>query len=205
MNVFRMLPVLLLAGILSITTQGQTNKVMHDYLNIPGPIVLDKKSYNLSWSSHPSANFYKQEYIQKGDNPEKFKEMILVDVITGNPDSHRDAIKEVVAAKIAGLKKMKESNPAVNYETFDNSKAGEYMIDFLLTANAADGKMSIAERNIYRYKTFTDQSGKTGILLFGVSTRSYGANIPTFFASLKTNKSDLLNHVAQYKIPPVKI
>jgi len=200
-----MLPVLLLAGLLSITTQGQTNKVMHDYLNIPGPIVLDKKSYNLSWSSHPAANFYKQEYIQKGDNPEKFKEMILVDVIISSPDSHRDGIKEVVAAKIAELKKIKESNPAVNYETFDNSKAGEYMIDFLLTANAADGKMSIVERNVYRYKTFTDQSGKTGILLFGISTRNYGENIPAFFSSLKTNKSNLLNQVAQYKIPSVKI
>ena len=68
---------------------------------------------------------------------------------------------------------MKATNPLVNYEMFQ--KNGEYLLDFLLSANAADGKtVDIVERNVYRYKTFTDKSGKKGILLFAVSVRSYG-------------------------------
>jgi hypothetical protein len=173
---------------------------MTDYLNVPGPVVFDKKSYNLSWTSHPSANYYKHEYIMPGDNVDKFKAMILIDVLTGSLK-----LKDIVAAKVAELKKMKETNPVVNYETFDNPKSGEYMLDFLLTANGADGKISIAERNVYRYKTFTDKSGKTGVVLFGVSTRSYGVDVTAFLTSLKTTKKDLVNKVAEYKIPAIQI
>ena len=61
---------------------------------------------------------------------------------------------------------MKQINPVVNYETFE--KDGEYMIDFLYE-NSDDGKsVSIAERNVYRYKTITDKSGQNAVLLFGI-------------------------------------
>ncbi|MEO6637530.1 MAG: hypothetical protein ABIN25_04595, partial [Ginsengibacter sp.] len=86
-----------------------------------------------------------------------------------------------------------------------NPKTGEYLIDFLLSANGADGSMNIVERNVYRYKSFTDKAGKAGVQLFGVSTRSYGADIDKFFAALKANRKDLINKVAQFKLPEIKI
>ena len=178
----------------------QTPKTMKDYLNIPGPISFNNISYNLSWTSHPASNFYKHEYIVKGDNADKFRSMLLIDVITGNTN-----VKEIVAGKVDELKKIKAQNPVVNYQSFDNPKTGEYMIDFLLTANAADGTVSIAEHNIYRYKKFTDKSGKTGVMLFGVSTRSYGNDITAFLNQLKTTKSKLVEQVAQFNIPTITI
>jgi hypothetical protein len=187
--------------IFSSFSYGQAKKAVVDYLSLPGPVAFDSKSYNLSWTSHPSANYYKQEYIVKGDNVAKFNSMLMVELVTGDMQ-----IKEVVAAKLEELKQMKKTNPFVNYESFDNPKTGEYMIDFLLSQNTPDGKdISIAERNVYRYIPFADKAGNKGIILFAISTRSYGDKIQPFLVSLKSKKSDLVNKVAQYKFPELKI
>lgn len=178
---------------------GQTAKPATDYLKLPGPLQFNNASYRLSWSAHPTANYYKQEYITAGDDPERFKTMLLIDVVTGNAE-----VKDFVASKIEELKKLKETNPVVNYETFENK--GEYMIDFLLSQNTPDGKdISIIERNVYRYKSVVDKAGQKAVLLFGVSTRAYGAGVTPFLTNLKGKRSDLTNKVAQYTIPQITI
>lgn len=171
-----------------------------DYLSVPGPLIFDNASFNLTWSSHPTATFYKQEYIVKGDVVERFKKMVLIDVVSANND-----IKEVVGAKLTELKTMKATNPIVNYQVFDNAKIGEYMIDFILSQNAADGSIEILERNVYRYKTVRDKAGNKAILLFGVSTRAYGNEATTFLKNLKAIKTDLVNKVAAFKLPEITI
>jgi hypothetical protein len=194
-----MRPILLIfiASLLT-STFSQAQKAV-DKLNVPGPILIGNKSYAISWTSHPTADFYKQEYIPAGDNADKFNSMVMLDLSLGN-----FMLKDVVGSKIAELKKMKATNPIVNYEMFQ--KNGEYLLDFLLSANTHDGKtIDIIERNIYRYKTFTDKSGKKGVLLFGLSVRSYGKDVDTFLKNLKTGKAVLLNEVAQFNIPPVAI
>lgn len=185
--------------IFSATTYAQKNAT--DYLDIPGPVVFDNKTFYLNWSSHPAADFYKQEYLTKNDTAGKYKTMLMMDVIVGNSN-----IKDIVAEKIAALKKLQESNPQVNYQTFGNATLGEYLLDFVLTASTPDGKqLSIAERNVYRYKTFTSKNGKKGLLLFAVSTRAYGKAIPNFLAALKVNRQQLVNQVAKYTIPEITI
>ncbi|MEO7522636.1 MAG: hypothetical protein ABIT58_01000 [Ferruginibacter sp.] len=159
MKKLKTLSALLAIIIFSTIVHGQPAKKMTDYLHVPGPVIFENKSYNLSWSSHPAAGYYKQEYFQKGVNPDKFNTMLLFEVTTENTD-----IKNIVAVKIDEIKKMRESNPLVNYNTFDNPKSGEYMIDFLLSANGPDGAAIVVERNVYRYKSVTDQSGKKGVL-----------------------------------------
>ena len=192
--------ILLTVFAMSTLSFAQTNKVVPDYLNVPGPIVFDNNSFNLSWSAHPSANFYKQEYIVKGDIEGKYKTMVLIDVITG-----QQSVKSIVAAKVEELKTMKETNPVVNYEVINNPSTGEYLLDFLLTANASDGTINIVERNVYRYKTFATKTGQKGVVLFGISTRGYGAGVDKFFAALKINRKDLINKVAQFKMPEISI
>lgn len=184
----------------TIDAAAQKAKPVTDYLNIPGPVVFNKVAYNLSWSSHPAAYYYKHEYIAKRDIADKYKTMLLFDVITGESN-----LKAVVSAKIEELKKIKESNPIVNYEVFDNQKSGEYMLDFLISENKPDGNINILERNVYRYKSFTDKNGKKGIVLFGVSTRSYGKDADAFLASLKSIKSILVTAVLQFNIPAINI
>lgn len=168
-----------------------------DYLNVPGPIVLNKETFNLAWSSHPSGAYYKQEYIMTGDKIEKFKKMVMVEVLIGDS---RPA--DLVKAKTAELNQMKQTNPIVNYETLQ--KNGEYILDFLVSENSADGKkINILERNVYRYKAITDKNGKKAVMLFAASERAYGNKVDGFLSALKTNKSVLQNAVAAFTLPQI--
>ncbi|UFH57529.1 hypothetical protein [Spirosoma sp. KNUC1025] len=178
---------------------GQPSKPPKDYLGVPGPIRFADNAYQLAWTAHPSATFYKQEYIAAGDKPEQFKTMLLVDVIT-NPVELRD----VVRTKTDELQRLKQQNPLVSYEVFERN--GEYLLDFLLSQNTPDGKrIRIVERNVYRYKTVVTKSGQPAVLLFGVSTRGYDGEVTPFLAALKANRSIMLRQFSQVSLPQIAI
>lgn len=198
MNFKNKITTVLLGLLLTTFSFGQTAKPI-EYLGVAQQISFDKISYNLAWTSHPTDNYYKQEYLAKGDTIEKFKKLILLEIITG-----KTKLKDVVATKIAELKKMKASNPVVNYETFE--KDGEVMLDFLVSQNTPDGKyLSIVERNVYRYKSVVDKNGQKGVLLFGVSERAYGDDIDKFFPNLKAHRFDLINLVGAFDLPEITV
>lgn len=192
--------ILSLVMLLSTASLAQTTNSPVDYLNVPGPISFNNTSYNLSWTSHPSETYYKQEYLVKGDPADRFKTMLLLEVLTGATN-----LKNIADSKVAELKKMKITNPVVTYDLTANSTTGEYFLDFLVSDNDPNGKVNIAERNIYRYTTFTDKAGKKSILLFGISVRSYGNDTGKFLASLKLNRNELLTKVKQFSIPGITI
>ena len=189
----------LLAGLfLTALSFGQTGKPT-EYMGVPGPVTFDKTLYYLTWSSHPSDNYYKQEYLAKGESVDKFKKLILLEMLTGDTK-----LKDIVGAKVAELKRMKAANPVVNYEAFE--KNGEVMLDFLVSANTPDGKsLSIVERNVYRYKSIVHVNGQKAVLLFAVSERAYGNDIDKFLLNLKAHRTDLINLVAAYNIPKAGI
>ena len=198
MNSKKKVITVLLELLLTTFSFGQTTKPT-EYLGVTGQISFDKTSYNLVWTSHPTDNYYKQEYLAKGDTIEKFKKLILLEVLNG-----KTKLRNVVATKITELKKMKASNPVVNYETFD--KDGEIMLDFLVSQNTPDGKyLSIVERNVYRYKSVVDRNGQKCVLLFGVSEKAYGDDIDKFFPNLKAHRFDLINLVGAFEIPEITI
>ncbi len=189
-----------IAGMSFFSAAGQSNRPVTDFMSVPGPIQFNDNSYLLSWSAHPSVDFFKQEYSIRGENLDRYKTMLLLDAVTGKKD-----IKTVLAAKVAELKKMKATNPMVQYEVISNASTGEYMLDFILSANAADGSVAIIERNVYRYSISTTQKGLGIVLLFGVSSRAYGKEATPFLTSLKGNRKDLVNKVAKFKLPLVQI
>lgn len=191
---------LLFLCLIAFTAAQAQNAKPTDALGVPGPISFQKQVYSLAWTSHPTAAYYKQEYLPKGDTVERFKNMLLLEALLGAVTP-----KDAAAAKLAELKRLKEKNSAVQYESFDNPKTGEYMIHFLVTAAASDGSISVAERNVYRYKTFTGGKGKTGLLLFGLSQRAYAGDASGFIADTKKNKAALVNEVAQAALPEVKL
>ncbi len=181
-----------------ISSFGQTTKPT-EYLGVAGPVSFDGNSYNLTWTSHPADNYYKQEYLLKGDTIETFKKLIMLEVITG-----KLKLKEIVALKVAELKKMKASNPIAQYEIFE--KKEEIILDFLISENTPDGKLvSLVERNVYRYKSITDTNGHQGILLFGVSERSYGNDIDQFFPNFKVHRFDTITSVGAFELPEITI
>lgn len=188
----------LIGFLLTTFSLGQT-KEPTEYLGVTKQIKFDKNTFNLAWTSHPADNYYKQEYLAMGDTIEKFKKLVLLEVLTGKIKP-----KDVVAAKVAELKKMKAVNPVVNFETFE--KDGEVMLDFLVSENTPDGKyLSIIERNVYRYKSIADKNGQKCVLLFGVSERAYGDDINKFFSTLKEHRFDLINLVGEFELPEITI
>jgi hypothetical protein len=177
--------------------EGQAAKPT-DYLNVPGPIILNNITFNLAWTSHPSSNYYKQEYITSKDNIEKYTKMISVELLVSDATA-----ADLAKTKMDELKQLKTTNPIINYEIFQ--KNGEIILDFLISQNSAEGKVSIVERNVYRYKAFAGKNGQKGVMLFGASERAYGNGVDAFLLSLKKNKAVLLNAVAAFNLPQISI
>ncbi len=190
---------LLLLAIFLLVNNAKAQTTIKDYLSVPGPITFDTVSYALSWSSHPSDHYYKLEYLPNGADPEKFKQMLMIEFVEGEFGA-----KDAVNLKIAELKELKKTNPVVNYDIME--KKGEYLLDFVVSQNSADGRqVLVLERNVYHYKKVQDASGRRGILLFAVSTRSYGNEIDTYFSYLKAHRNDMINDVARYSLPVIKV
>ncbi|MFI5452269.1 hypothetical protein ACHMWN_08940 [Pedobacter sp. UC225_61] len=139
-----------------------------DYLMVPGPIEFMQKKYNLSYSAHPTAQYFQQEYIVKGELPEKYNEMVMVQLMLGDVK-----IQDAVAAKVKELQIRKENDPIVNFKVTNLPKSGEIVLEF--TLSAGEGAARIAEWNVYRYHTYSQATTKQhGISLFGFSKRFYG-------------------------------
>ena len=173
------------------------NKV-EDYLHLGDKYRFDNKDYKLVWSSHPTSNFYKQEYILPNENVEKYTRMIMIDFLEGDL-TPKDAISNFVN----NLENSKKQNPIINYQMYE--REDEYMLDFIISKNSQDGKeILILERNVYRYFRINTPKRK-GVLLFGVSDRAYTKKeMDNMFSVLKNKKLDLVNKVIQIEVPKIK-
>ena len=120
--------------------------------------------------------------------------------------SSKLSVKDAVAAKITELDKMKQVNPHVSYQTSYDAKSGEQILDFMVTANAADGRtILIAERNVYRYTPFANAKGETGLLLVAMSVRGYGPGSQKFIETNKPGKADLVTKMKGFSIPAINL
>jgi len=170
-----------------------------DYLRVPGPIAFNKFTYNLSWSSHPSANYYKQEYIPAGENPDKYSRMIMIEAVTGSY-----LLKDLVKSKTGELDSRKKTDAVTNYSVIENKATGEYLLDFTLSAPGANNE-TIVEWNAYRYRKTKDKSGKDVVVLFAYSRRAYGSAATGFLTSLKKDRPADIQALAVYQIPVVSL
>ena len=183
----------------SVQGFGQNNKPAVDYLGIPGPIVFQKKSYQLTWASHPDASLYKQEYLVAGDGFPNYKSMITIDFVVA-PAGLDDAVR----TKLKELEQLKKTLD-VNYEVISNAATSEKIIDCLLGQTATDDAKSIYEHDVYRFKAVTAKSGQKGILLYALSNRAYGKDIQPFLTRLKAERKTLVTAVAKAVIPEITI
>ena len=180
---------------------SQGNSGPENYLNSPASITFNGSVYNLVWSSHPSTAYYKQEYLPKGETAERYSSMFMLEVLTSKVN-----VKDVMANKIAELQSMKATNPHVSFQVIQPAVSGEQILDFTLTANAADGKqIAIAERNIYRYVPYKNKNGENGLLLIAISQRGYGSAAANFLEQQKRDKMSLTAKIKDLKIPAISI
>jgi hypothetical protein len=183
---------------LSYACQSAWSDDAVDRLSVPGPINFDGTSYQLTWSSHPSAYYYKQEYLPAGQTSEHFQRMVLLEAIVQGTD-----VSGAVSAQINMLDRRKPTDPTVHFATYKNPKTGEMILDFIVSKESEKEELTV-EWNAYRYAPLKAKDGKLGVLLFGLSRRAYGADSTEFLRGLKSARITEVNALAHYPLPVVQ-
>lgn len=174
---------------------GSAAAQVKDHLNIPGPIAFDGQSYDLAWSSRPSASYVKHEYVPQGQTVTHFHDMLLVEFLQGDRK-----VADVVQTQMQKLNARKDRDPLVRMAVIKNDTTGEMLLDFLMSDNT-NGEL-IVEWNAYRYARITNANGETGIGLFGISRRAYGNdNAKAFLTALKTRRPTQIDQLAKAPLP----
>ncbi|WP_411034130.1 hypothetical protein [Shinella sp. BYT-45] len=167
-----------------------------DRLGVPGPIDFEGEAYVLAWSSQPSANYIKQEYLPAGQSAERYEQMILVETATGGV-----AVMDAVRAQVNMLNQRKATDPLVNMEVIQNEAAGEALLDFIVSSKDKDGQY-IVEWNAYRYARYSDAGGNKGVMLFGISRRAYGNDAAkALLTQLKGLRPGRIKALTQVSLP----
>lgn len=189
----------LLAFLLGSVQDSGHQKPAVNYLGIPGPLVFRGKNYQLTWSAHPDATLYKQEYLAAGDALPNYKSMITIDFVVSEA-----TVDDAVRAKLRDLDQLKKTLN-VNFEVISDPTTGEKIVDCLLGQTAADETKSIYEHDVYRFKAVTAKSGQKGIVLYALSTRAYGKDITPFLTKLKKERKGIVSDVAKVTLPEIAV
>jgi hypothetical protein len=167
---------------------------IRDYLSVGTQLNFNGASYDLKWSSHPSENYYKQEYLQQGEEFGSYHNMILVEAIKGDLK-----VKDALKTKVSELEARKKWDYVANYQVYENkNKPAEGIIDFVVSDT-----MTTYEWNLYRY-----QMQKGSMVLFACSYRDSlndDNDLKKFFGRIKEKREDMINKLQSYQIPEVKI
>lgn len=176
---------------LSLVAWAASAQDVEDHLSVPGPLEFSGESYLLAWTSHPHPHLYKQEYLPPGQTPERYRSMLMLDVSFEGITPAQKA-----AAMVQALAERKKTDPVVNYELMGNEAGTELILDFLLSAEGADGQI-VVEWNAYRYTAYGD-----GVRLVAISKRAYGHEQVTEFlkTDLKKNRSRDIEALAGLQI-----
>ena len=156
-------------GALNLNTSQTQN-----LLGVQGPIVFEKTSFSLSWSSHPSATYYKHEYLAKGVNADQYKEMFMIEFLADEEASPKNMALE----KIGSTKDRKKIDPYAFAEGLKQDKIGNDVLINFIQSDANGKAAGIVEWNTYRYTKIKTKEGKKGLLLLAISRRAYGKSIP---------------------------
>ncbi|RZJ89425.1 MAG: hypothetical protein EOO60_10030 [Hymenobacter sp.] len=170
-----------------------------DRLGVAGPLTFGGTTYSLAWATKPSATYYVQEYLPKGEKSADFKQMLALHLISEGTD-----VQRVAGLKVKELEARKQSDVICNYQVMTSPDNKEIILDFLLSQNM-EGSQGIAEFNVYRYKQVALGAGKTGTLLYAYSKRAYGSGIDNFLKTLKPARTEAIAAMAAAKMPAVKI
>lgn len=190
-----MIRTFILSTILSLYTIHVDVK---DRIGIKGPLSFGNTQLELAWSDKPNADYYIQEYIPKGEQVERFNQMLTIYVLTKDVSPESELLQ-----KVNWLIERKKSDAICNYQVSKSPDGKEFILDFLVGEHK-DGKMTIVEFNVYRYKNI-ELEGQSTLLVSAYSKRSYGANITPFLTNLRADRNSCLNEMITFKLPTLKI
>ncbi|MEN3931705.1 hypothetical protein WJT86_11630 [Microvirga sp. W0021] len=172
---------------------------VNDLLNAPGPINYDSIDYHLAWTAE-NPNYYKHEYVPSGETVERYKSMLLLELLTGNA-----SVKDAAASQAWLISKRKKTDPVANMSLSAKNDSEELLLDFVMSARDAKGEL-IVEWNAYRYLPYTGPDGEKGVLLFAISRRAYGdTDTMAFMKQLKEIRSHNLKALVKTPVPVVSL
>ncbi len=183
-----LLLLLLTGACLSLTT----DKPVLDYLGVGESIEFNGQSYLLAWSSNPTEDYYKQEYLTDSSSLENYNELFLVEAIKGNISPN-----DAAGVKVSELQEWKKSNPVVNWNVYE--KEEERVIDFVVT----DGGF-VYEWNIYRYLTQKNKKKKKYLLLYAYSYKDSVVStndLKVFFDRIVENRNTVIAKLGELELP----
>ena len=167
-----------------------------DRIGVKGPLIFNKTSFNLAWTSKPSNNYYVQEYLPAGEKSEHFDQMLSIFLLVSDITT-----KDAVQQKTEELNERKKIDPTCNYMVSQSPDGTEYLLDFVL----GDDKVDVEEFNIYRYKQVDLGDNKKAVLVYAYSKRAYGDAITSFLKNLKSDRGALLNTIVASEMPKVTV
>lgn len=187
---------ILILGFCCFTMMSFTANDIIDYLSTGSELSFNNEKYNLVWSSHPNATYYKQEYLRKSDKLEKYEKMILVEAIKTslNPEKARQM-------KINELTNLKKTNPIVNFKQAESSNQNDKIISFTINGG------NILEWNVYRYQQ-QQVNNENMIILYAYSYRNYPStkeDVTKFIDFVKNNENKMIETITKTNIPKIKI
>jgi hypothetical protein len=170
-----------------------------EYLGVNGPFTIGDYTFHLRWSSHPTDNYFKQEYVPTIYELENYIQMVMVELATGDLNA-----KDVMASKIKEIESRKPVDKLAKYTVSKDPRTGGDVLEFMLSENdGADN--GIAEWNVYRYVPYTDSSGKKGIQLFAYSRRGYGVKTEPFKGEIERDAAKFKNNFLAIPVPVIKL
>jgi hypothetical protein len=152
----------------------------------------------LAWSSHPTPEYYKQEYLPGDEKPESYTQMILIELAIGELNA-----KDIAASKKNEIESRKSGDPVASYHS-SQDKSGDDILDFMLSQDFGL-ENGIVEWNLYRYMPYTDPTGKKGIALYALSKRAYGKNSEAFVSDIKANREKYIGSFLSTARPEIKL
>lgn len=187
---------ILIIGFCSFTMMSFTINDIIDYLSTGSELSFNNEKYNLAWSSHPNATYFKQEYLRKSDKLEKYEKMILVEAIktTLNPE-------KASQMKINELTNLKKINPIVSFMQVQSSNQNDKILSFTISGG------NILEWNVYKYQQQQIEN-ENMIVLYAYSYRNYVSSkeeVTKFMAYVKSNENKMIETITKTNIPKVKI
>lgn len=147
-------------------------------------IQFGGQTYHLAWQSKPQPGYRKSEYLPKGQKLPDYRDMLLVEQLD-NGMSLRTAVQK----QLEFLRARKASDPVVKHSLSVNEQSGEFLLDFVLSAQDP-ARGTIIEWNAYRYIPRKNAEGSPYTFLYAYSRRAYGDdNATRFLEELKSRRS----------------
>lgn len=171
-----------------------------DYISFPGPIKFNGEEFFLSSSKKNTATWYQQQYIQRDDDVENYRERINISFFDKDIDPY-----EAAKMKKESIEQRKEkTNDNYSFvEVTESPDGSEVIVDYLVTVIQKD-KEPYAEYNIDRFKTIKQEKGPA-LLIYSYSKRYIEGDMKYMSRVVNRERKKLLEAIINSKMPAINI